>query len=130
MKSNRLILATVFALGVMPAAFGQSTASPSQDPSTQPSAAPAPQAPSQSNPGNDPSTPGAAPTEEQRSFVGSIIIMKTSGKYVLHTGNTDYQLDDQSQAKKYEGKDVKVTGQLDASSNTIRVQSIDPASSM
>jgi hypothetical protein len=56
--------------------------------------------------------------------------MKTGGKFVLHTGGTDYQLDDQTQASKFKGKDVKVTGQLDQASNTIRVQSIEPASSM
>jgi hypothetical protein len=56
--------------------------------------------------------------------------MKTGGKYVLHTGGTDYQLDDQTQAGKFKGKDVKVTGQLDQSSNTIKVQSIEPSSSM
>lgn len=53
-----------------------------------------------------------------------------SGKYVLHAGGTDYQLDDQSQAGKFNGKDVKVTGTLDQSSNTIKVQAIEPASSM
>ena len=106
MKSNSLILATVFALGVLPAALGQSTTSPSQDPSPQTSAAAAQQAPSQTSPSNDPSTPGAAPTDEQRSFVGSIV--KTSGKFVLHTGGTDYQLDDQGQAKKYEGKSLRI----------------------
>jgi len=62
-------------------------------------------------------------------FVGSIT-KNSSGKYVLHTGGSDYQLDDQSQAGKYDGKDVKVTGQLDNASNTIRVQSIEPSSSM
>jgi hypothetical protein len=60
--------------------------------------------------------------------VGSIT--KSGDKYVLHTGGTDYQLDDQSQAKKYNGKDVKVSGQLDSSSNTIHVTSIEPSSSM
>ena len=60
-------------------------------------------------------------------FVGSIT-KNSSGKYVLHTGGSDYQLDDQSQAGKYDGKDVKVTGQLDNASNTIRVQSIEPSS--
>jgi hypothetical protein len=132
MKRTSLILAAVFALVVLPAAFGQSTTSPSQDPAAQPSAAPSQQTPSQANPSTapstDPSSSSATPSDTQRSFVGSIV--KASGKYVLHTGGTDYQLDDQSQAKKFEGKDVKVTGQLDASSNTIRVQSIDPASSM
>jgi hypothetical protein len=60
--------------------------------------------------------------------VGSI--SKSGGKFVLHTGGTDYQLDDQSEARKFEGKDVKVTGQLDQSSNTIKVASIEPSSSM
>ena len=131
MKSNSLILATVLTLGVMPAAFGQTTTTSSPDSSAQPTAAPTQQTPSQTNPSTDPSTPGATgatPTSEQRNFVGSIV--KTSGKFVLHTGAMDYQLDNQGQAKKYEGKDVKVTGQLDASSNTIRVQAIDPSSSM
>jgi hypothetical protein len=113
MKKISLILAVVFALAMLPAAFAQSTSSPSQDPSMQ-------------QPSSSPSSAGSS--DAARSFVGSIA--KTGGKYVLHTGGTDYQLDDQSQAKKFEGKDVKVTGQLDASSNTIKVQSIDPASSM
>jgi hypothetical protein len=40
-----------------------------------------------------------------------------------------YQLDDQSKAKKYEGKEVKVTGSFDANSNTIHVDSIEAAAS-
>jgi hypothetical protein len=56
--------------------------------------------------------------------------MKSGDKYVLHTGGADYQLDDQTQASKFDGKDVKVTGEVDQASNTIRVQSIEPASSM
>lgn len=133
MKKISLIAVAVFALVMLPAAFAQSTPSPSQDPAVQPSTSPSQQTPSQTNPSTstspstDPSA-SASSTDSARSFVGSIV--KTSGKYVLHTGGADYQLDDQSQAKKFEGKDVKVTGQLDASSNTIRVQAIDPASSM
>jgi cytoskeletal protein RodZ len=138
MKRTSLLLVAVFAMVILPVAFGQSTTAPSQDPTAQPSASPSQQTPSQTNPNPNPSTStstspsndpsSSAPPSDARSFVGSIV--KASGKYVLHTGGTDYQLDDQSSAKKYEGKDVKVTGQLDASSNTIRVQSIDPASSM
>jgi len=136
MKRTSLILVAVFAMVVLPVAFGQSTTAPSQDPAAQPSASPSQQTPSQTNPStSSPSTapstdPSASPTssDSQKSFVGSIV--KTGGKYVLHTGGTDYELDDQSQAKKFEGKDVKVTGSLDASSNTIKVQAIDPASSM
>ena len=133
MKKSSLLLVAVFAMVMLPMAFAQSTTAPSQDPTAQPSASPSQQTPSQTNPStstspsNDPSA-SATPSDSQRSFVGSI--MKNSGKYVLHTSGADYQLDDQSTAKKFEGKDVKVTGQLDASSNTIRVQAIDPASSM
>jgi hypothetical protein len=131
MKTS-LILIAVFAMVMLPTAFGQSTASPTQDPTAQPSAAPSQQAPSAQQPSQPPSTTpsssGSSSSDAQRSFVGSI--MKAHGKLVLRTGGTDYQLDDQTQAGKFEGKDVKVTGQLDQSSNTIRVQSIEPSSSM
>lgn len=126
MKRTSLILIAVFAMVMLPAAFAQSTTS--QDPAAQPSATPS-QTPTAQQPSQDATNPSsAAPTSDARSFVGSIT--KTGGKFVLHTGGTDYQLDDQSQAKKFEGKDVKVTGQLDQSSNTIKVQSIEPSSSM
>ncbi|MFY9559306.1 MAG: DUF5818 domain-containing protein [Terriglobales bacterium] len=131
MKRTSLILIAVFALVMLPAAFGQGTPSQSQDPNTQPSATPSQQAPSAQQPSQSPSNPpsgASSPSDAQRSFVGSIV--KTGGKLVLHTGGTDYQLDDQTQASKFEGKDVKVTGQLDQSSNTIRIQSIEPSSTM
>jgi hypothetical protein len=132
MKRTSLILIAVFAMVMVSAAFGQSTPSQSQDPNAQPSATPSQQTPSAQQPSQTPSTAtpssSGGSSDAQRSFVGSI--MKTGGKLVLHTGGTDYQLDDQTQASKFEGKDVKVTGQLDQSSNTIRVQAIEPASSM
>ena len=127
MKRTSLILIAVFAMVMLPAAFGQGTPSQSQDPSAQTPSAPQPsQSPSQS-----PSTDNAsssASDEALHSFVGSIV--KNGDKYMLHTGGTDYQLDDQAQASKFEGKDVKVTGQVDRESDTIRVQSIEPANSM
>ena len=67
-------------------------------------------------------------TETKNSFTGSIV--KNGSKYQLRSGGTDYELDDQSQAKSFEGKDVKVNGSLDKSSNTIKVTSIEPASPM
>jgi hypothetical protein len=70
----------------------------------------------------------ATSTDNKNSFTGSIV--KSGGKLMLRSGGTDYELDDQSQAKSFEGKDVKVNGQLDKSSNTIKVQSIEPASPM
>ncbi|MBI3476300.1 MAG: hypothetical protein HY010_11245 [Acidobacteria bacterium] len=123
MKKNSLVLASIFAIATLPVAFGQSTTSPSQQTPTEAS-------PTQAPGTSDPSTaaPSGNPSDAQRAFVGSI--RSKSGKFVLHTGGTDYELDDQAQAKKFDGKDVKVTGQLDSSSNTIHVQSIDPATSM
>ncbi|MGH9440066.1 MAG: DUF5818 domain-containing protein [Terriglobia bacterium] len=41
---------------------------------------------------------------------------------------TTYKLDDQAKAKQFNGQDVKVQGVLDASSNTIKVADIQPAS--
>src|SRR5712692_1975741 len=132
MKRTSLILIAVFTMVMLPAAFGQGTPSQSQDPNTQPTATPSQQTPS-AEPAQTPSTSSpsssASPSDAQRMFVGSIA-KNSSGKFVLHTGGTDYQLDDQAQAGKFDGKDVKVTGQLDQSSNTIRVQSIEPSSSM
>jgi hypothetical protein len=124
MKRTSLILIAVFALVMLPAAFAQGTPSQLQDPSTQtPSTAPPSQSPSTDNPSS-----ASSSSDAQHSFVGSIV--KNGDRFMLHTGDADYQLDDQSQASKFEGKDVKVTGQVDQSSNTIRVQSIVPAHSM
>jgi hypothetical protein len=53
-------------------------------------------------------------------------IAKAGSKYVLEAGdNTVYQLDDQEQAQKYEGKQVKVTGTLDRATALIYVRSIE-----
>ena len=119
---NRLkfpILLTVFALavvllGLQPALIAQ------QNPaSTAPSA-------QQQEPT---ATPPAATTQshDAQTFVGTIA--KSGGKYVLRdsSSKTTYTLDDQEKAKAFEGKNVKVTGMLDAQSNTIHVAAIEPA---
>jgi Protein of unknown function (DUF5818) len=62
-----------------------------------------------------------------QSFSGTI--MKSGDNYVLKTSdNMTYQLDDQTRAKQFEGKQVQVTGSLDSSNNTIKVQDIKSAS--
>jgi hypothetical protein len=38
-----------------------------------------------------------------------------------------YQLDDQDRAKRFEGKQVKVTGTVNANTKVIRVQNIEEA---
>src|SRR5262252_2257362 len=150
MKRTSLILVAVFALVMLPAAFAQSTAtqdsnqspsatspsssqSPSstqtpstQDPTSQspsstqnPSTSQPPDTSSSSSPSS--STSSTSGDTQAHSFVGSIG-KDSTGKYVLHAGTNDYQLDDQTQAQKFDGKTVKVTGRMDQSSNTIRVQ--------
>ena len=78
-------------------------------------------------PATKPANPPAQqqPSEAQtQTFTGKIV--KEGDKYVLKVaGNTSYQLADQSSAKPYEDKDVKVVGTLDASSNTIRIVKIE-----
>ena len=62
-----------------------------------------------------------------QTFTG--MIMKTGDQFVFSDDATKsaYQLDDQKTASKFDGKRVKVTGTLNASNNTIRVQSIQAA---
>src|SRR5262249_48649588 len=95
MKRTSLVLLTVFAMVMLTAAFGQTT--PSATPSQQ-----TPSAQDQSQ-GTNPGQPSSA-SDSKNSFVGNIA--KSGGKYVLHTASADYQLDDQAQAKKFNGKDV------------------------
>src|SRR5215469_9594430 len=55
-------------------------------------------------------------------------IVKEKGKYCLKDSatGTSYKLDDQDKAKQFEGKQVKVTGKLDSSTNQIHVENIEP----
>ena len=55
-------------------------------------------------------------------------IMKSGDKLVLQDGigESTYELDDQTNAKPFEGKNVKVTGTVDAVNGTIRVAEIRP----
>ena len=110
-----LALAAIFAL--------HSTAVALQEPANPPT--------QQSQPSNqDPAAQSNTMSEGAETQVFSGKIAKTGGKYVLKDGVTKmtYSLDDQSQAKKFEGQSVKVTGTLDAQSNTIHVSLIEPGS--
>ena len=86
------------------------------------------QQPTQTQP-NQPQAeqPGATnPSAQQaQAFTGTII--KTKDGYALHdeSSKSAYMLDDQTQAKKFSGKNVKVTGMLDSSTNTIHISNIE-----
>jgi len=104
-------------------AFSQEKVAPA--PGTQASQEPMPQTETPSTPVGQ-SQDNAQQQPAARTFSGTIL--KANDVYVLKTGdNMTYQLDDQARAKEYEGKQVQVTGSLDASSNTIKVQDIKQA---
>jgi len=89
-------------------------------PDQQPEQRPAPQQPP-TGPADDASKERAAQT-----FTG--IVLKSGKKYVLKTSDKgSYDLDDQDRARKYEGKEVQVTGILDESSKLIHVQDMKAA---
>jgi Protein of unknown function (DUF5818) len=77
----------------------------------------------------------AGQDQQAQTFMGRIA--KSGGTLVLKGGyanqdpnaKTTYKLDDQEKAKQYVGKNVKVTGTLDTSSNTIHVSAIEKGSS-
>lgn len=75
-------------------------------------------------------TPNAQQEQQKtQTFVGKIVKAK-NGQYALltdeQTGRGAY-LDDQGKAKQFEGKNVKVTGVLEASRALIHVSSIQLA---
>ena len=107
-----LALAAIFAL--QSTGVAQEPANPQSQPSTQ----------------QDPAAQSNTMSEGAETQVFSGKVAKAGGKYVLKDSATKmtYSLDDQSQAKKFEGQSVKVTGMLDAQSNTIHVSLIEPGS--
>jgi Protein of unknown function (DUF5818) len=81
-----------------------------------------------------PNTPQQEPQQQQaqpqnKTYAGKIMKLQ-DGRYALVTGQnpqgqlSGHFLDDQTDAKKYEGKQVRVTGTLDMASNTIHVTRI------
>lgn len=61
---------------------------------------------------------------ESKDFTGTVL--KSGSQYVLRDASGQiYKLDDPESAKPYQGKPVKVTGQLDEQAMLIHVQSIE-----
>lgn len=156
MKKHLSIILTLALVAVLlPAAFAQSSSSPSAAPQTDqtsPSSAQSPssqspssqspstQSPSTTSPSSSqspsdqspstasPSTGSASSAAEssEGSFTGTVV--KSGSKYVLKsdTGST-YEIDDQDKAKQFEGKQVKVSGTLDKTTSMLHVTDIMPA---
>ena len=70
-------------------------------------------------------TPPDDKTQDELAFTGRVEPEK--GALVLKDPITQlsYQLDDQTRARKYVGKQVKIKGKLEMKSNTIQINSID-----
>jgi hypothetical protein len=66
--------------------------------------------------------------QDVRVYMGAIV--QDGDSYVLKAGNQQYLLDSQKKARKYKGKDVKVTGTLDKAKNLIHVEKIEASPSM
>jgi|SRR6516162_11672983 hypothetical protein len=103
-RINAWLLAAALAIGLAQFIIPLRAQSQSQDPSTQ-----------------------QQPAEQAQTFTGKIA--KKGEKYILRSSSDHmtYALDDQEKAKSFEGKDVKVTGTLDAQTNTIHVADIEPS---
>lgn len=67
----------------------------------------------------------AAQDQAAKEFTGTIIKQGRTLMLKDSTANVSYKVDDDSKVKDYVGKQVKVTGTLDASSNVIHVDSIE-----
>jgi hypothetical protein len=76
---------------------------------------------------------GQQQTQEQSKTYAGKVMKLDSGRYALVTGQTPdghpagHFLDNSDEAKKYEGKQVTVTGTLEVASNTIHVTKIEAA---
>jgi flagellar basal body-associated protein FliL len=70
-------------------------------------------------------TSSQASSAQAQPFTGTVV--KEGDKYVLQSSGLSYQLDDQDKAKKFEGQQVKVNGDLDKSTRTIRISDIAAA---
>jgi hypothetical protein len=81
---------------------------------------------------DNPPQQGQQQQQENKSFKGKIQKLP-NGQLALVTGQTaegklaGHFLDDQDNAKKYEGKEVTITGTFDTASNTIHVTDIKAA---
>jgi hypothetical protein len=109
----------------IPGAPGQAPTTPEPTPETPPVDRPTSQ--SGQPVGAQAQSPGEQAQPAAQTFTGTI--SKEADSYVLRVSDTSsYKLDDQDQAKQYEGQRVRVLGSLDIRTNLIKVQRIEPLS--
>jgi uncharacterized protein YdeI (BOF family) len=127
-----LVLAFALAWGGPSEAAGAATAQTQQQPQQQPDQAqPQPQQPQpdQAQPQPQPQPqqqPGQAQAPAASTFTGTVV--KNGEQYVLRDSSGQvFGLDDSSKAQPFEGKSVKVTGELDQQAKVIHVENIEAA---
>ena len=111
-------------------AAGQQSEPPAQQPDQQSPSQPSgqqtqppaqQQAPDQSGRQTPPDTQAQAQPGQAQTFAGTVV--KSGDKFVLQDASgTSYDVDRQDLLKKYEGKQVRVNGTLDADGKTIHVK--------
>jgi len=123
--------AIVLTMALASISFAQTAPAQPQDPTAQTPSSPA--SPSAKRPPDEAQKPSegesAAPASSGkiRPFMGTVV--RENGGYFLRAGDLKYKLDDQTEARRYEGRSVKVTGSLEKQSNTIHVQKIEASPS-
>ena len=121
-----LVLAFALAWGGPSEAAGAAIVQTQQQPQPQPDQAqPQPQQPKpdQTQPQQQ---PGQAQAPAASTFTGTVV--KNGEQYMLRDSSGQvFGLDDSSKAQPFEGKTVKVTGQLDQQAKVIHVENIEAA---
>ena len=137
-KTLSVVAILALVVTMLPAAFAQtsdqtspsSSAPAASSPAASPSDSPAQTSPAQTSPSTSDQSgaaQGSAPGSSQaaESYTGTVV--KSGDKYVLKTDTGTYQIDDQDKAKQFEGKQVKVSGNLDKPTSTLHVTDIQAA---
>jgi len=85
--------------------------------------------PTEDTPKQQPAPDTRAPAQEKQGPAAQTLsgtVIKLGNKYVLKTTDKQtYELDDQDKAREYEGKQVKIVGSLDRTTNMIHIASIE-----
>ena len=117
---NYFIRGSVLALTLGVASMGSLYAQNAKPAQNDPQAA----QPSQSQPAQNDAQASPTSAQTSKEFTGTIV--KEKGAMMLKdaASNVSYKVDDDSKVKDFEGKQVKVTGTLDSSTNVIHVDSI------
>jgi uncharacterized protein YdeI (BOF family) len=86
------------------------------------------QQPDQGPPNQSEANQGEVNQGQAKSATFSGMIVKNGDQYILRdSSGQSFGLDDSEKAKPFEGKTVKVTGQLDEQAKVIHVENIEPA---